>query len=91
LYDGLNVLQAFNKVWHDGLIYKIKNSFPSDLYAIIKSYLLHRIFIVKYEEVITQLEENSGIPQDRIFESVFYLLYIADLSVALEAITVIYG
>jgi len=46
------VSQAF-KIWHDGLFYKIKNSFPCDLYAVIKSYLLHRTFAVKYGEAVT--------------------------------------
>jgi len=35
-----DVSQAFDKLWHQRLDYKIKNSFPTDLYAIIKSYLL---------------------------------------------------
>jgi len=70
-----NVSQAFEKVWHDRLLYKIKNCFPSDLYAVIKPYLLYRIFIIKYGKVITQLKDiNFGIPQDSVLGSVFYLL-----------------
>jgi len=60
----LDVLQAFDKVWHQGLLYKIKNSFPTDLYAIIRFYLLHRTFRVKYGEVIILLKEiNSRVSQ----------------------------
>jgi len=33
----LDVLQAFDKVWHASLLHKIKSCFPPDLYAIIKS------------------------------------------------------
>jgi len=54
----LDVSQAFDKVWHAGLLHKIKSCFPLDLYA-IKSYLLQRIFRVKFEEVekwLTQLK-----------------------------------
>jgi len=59
----LEVSQAFDKVWHAGL-HKIKNCFPLDLYAIIKSYLLQRIFKVKFGEVEKwQLKDiNSGVP-----------------------------
>jgi len=32
---------------HNGLVYKIKNSFLSNLYAVIKSYLLLRTFIIE--------------------------------------------
>jgi lysine/ornithine N-monooxygenase len=46
----LEVSQAF--VWHQGLLYKIKNSFSTDFYTVISSYLLHRIFKVKYGEVV---------------------------------------
>jgi hypothetical protein len=71
----LDVSQAFNKIWHDGLFYRIKN-FPCDLYAVIKSYLLQRTFIVKYGEVVIQLRKiNSVIFQSSILELVLYLLY----------------
>jgi len=43
-----------DKVWNQKLLYKIKNSFPTDLYAIIRSYLIYRTFRVKYEEVVTK-------------------------------------
>jgi hypothetical protein len=33
----LDVLQDFDKIWHQGLLYKIENSFLTDLYTIIKS------------------------------------------------------
>jgi len=49
----LDVSQAFDKVWHVGLLHKIKSCFPPD--AIMKSYLLQIIFRVKFEEVITSL------------------------------------
>jgi hypothetical protein len=31
---------SFDKVWHDGLLYEIKDSFSSDPYAVIKSYFI---------------------------------------------------
>jgi len=49
----LDVSQAFDKVWHRELLYKIKNKFPINLYAIIRSYLLYRTFKVKYGEMVT--------------------------------------
>jgi hypothetical protein len=44
----LDVSQAFHKIWHKALLYKMKNNFPFDLYAVIK---LHRTFRVKYGKV----------------------------------------
>jgi len=41
----------------------MKNSFSTDLYAIIRPYLLHRTFRIKYG-IVTQLKEiNSRVPQ----------------------------
>jgi transcription initiation factor IIE alpha subunit len=76
----LDISQAFDKFWHHGLLHKIKISFPTDLYAIIRSYLLYKTFKVKYEEIVNQLEINSGVPQGNVLRRVLYLLYTADFS-----------
>jgi len=52
-YCTVVFLDISPSVWYGGLLYRIKNSFPIDLYAVIKSYLLHGTFRVKYGEVIT--------------------------------------
>jgi len=85
-----DVSQAFDKVWHQELLYKIKNSFPTYLYAIMRSPLLHRTVRVKYGEIVTQQKEiNSGMLQSNVLGSVFnqYLLYTADFSVAVRSTT----
>jgi len=87
----LDVSQAFDKVWHADLLHKIKSCFPSDLYAIIKSYLLQRTFRVKFGGLVTQSKNiNSGI-QGSVLRLVLYLLYTADLPVAPDTITATYA
>jgi hypothetical protein len=44
----LDLSQAFDKVWHKGLLYKIKTIFPDSIYKILKSYLENRYFLIKY-------------------------------------------
>jgi len=62
------------------------------LYAIIKSYLLQRSFRVKFGKVVTKLKDiNFGIPQGNVLGQMLYLLYTADLPVALDTITAIYA
>jgi len=83
----LDVSQAFDKVWHAGILHKIKSCFPSDLYAIIKSYLLQRTFRVKFGEMVMQLKDiNSGVSQGSVLGPVLYLLYTlsVDLAIALD-------
>jgi hypothetical protein len=62
-----DVSQVFDKVWHDDTKLKIAS------HAVIKFYLLHRIFIVKYGEIVTQLKEiNFGVLQDNVLGPVLY-------------------
>jgi hypothetical protein len=59
----LDISQAFDKVWHEGLIYKIKSIFSDSIYKILKSYLENRYFLTKYGEEYTSLHPVlSGVP-----------------------------
>jgi hypothetical protein len=64
--------QAFDKVWHEGLLYKIKTVFPDSIYRILKSYLENRFFILKYREEYTSLHlVLSGVPQGSVLCPLF--------------------
>jgi len=45
-YAGLflDVVQAFDKVWHSGLLFKQKQFMPAPLYLILKTYLENKKF-----------------------------------------------
>ena len=43
----LDIAQAFDKVWHEGLIYKIKTLLPKQFYEILENYLFQRNYQVK--------------------------------------------
>jgi retron-type reverse transcriptase len=69
---------------------KLKTSHLTSI--VIKSYLLHRTFIVKYVGVVPQLKKiNSGVPQDSKLRPMLYMLYIANLSFDLYTVTIIYA
>jgi hypothetical protein len=43
----LDISQAFDKVWHTGLLYKLRQSLPLNYFSLLKSYLNYRHFRIK--------------------------------------------
>lgn len=76
----LDVAQAFDKVWHEGLLFKLKSNLPRNYYLILKSYLSQRFFRVKCENEFSTLKEiRAGVPQGSILGPLLYLVFTCDL------------
>lgn len=45
----LDVAQAFDKVWHQGLIFKLNKQLPTQYVTLLKSYISERLFWVRVE------------------------------------------
>ena len=85
----LDISKAFDRVWHEGLIYKIKSiGISGPLLKLIESFLSNR-----YQRVLlngqssTWLPTIVGVQQGSILGSLFFLIYINDLRKNLSSIT----
>ena len=78
----MDVSQAFDKVWHDGLI---RNTLPESFCNFLQSHLTERYFGVKQEDSYSNLFPiSAGVPQRSILGPLLYLLYTSDIPTSNE-------
>lgn len=77
----IDISKAFDKVWHDGLIVKLKEfGISQQLISIIASFLRRRTFQVRYNTEITDKKPiEAGVPQGAVLSPTLYNIFTADI------------
>jgi len=76
--EFLDVSQAFDRVWHPGLLYKLKILLPSHYYLILKSYLEDRLFPVRVGIFCHHINQCRSTSRRSYSSAPIFNLYISD-------------
>ena len=77
----LDISKAFGKVWHAGLVFKLKSyGVEGELLLLLKNYLQNREQIVVLNGQTSEWRKiSSSLPQGSILGPFLFLIYISDL------------
>ena len=78
----LDISKAFNRVWHEGLLFKLKqNAVSGNLLNVITDFLNQRKqTVVLNGQHLPWTNVEAGVPQGSILKPLFFLIYINDSS-----------
>lgn len=77
----LDVSKAFDRVWHQGLVFKMKDQgYTTGMTELLKSYLSERKFQIKAGHILSRIGiTEAGVPQGAVLSPLLYTIYTADI------------
>ena len=78
-----DISKAFNKVWHEGLIFKLKqNGISGKLLRLIKDFLRNRKQrVILNGQCFSWMDVQARVPQGSLLRNLFCMIYIDGIMV----------
>jgi len=76
----LDISQVFDRIWHPGLLFKLKHALTSNYYLLLRSYIADRNFADRHNYTLSDhYPIEAGVPQGSVLAPLLFLILTVDI------------